>query len=414
MTSQVPRDCHNTVAEQPQCSNPGAGGRWSRVWSAAVAVGSVLAALGAVHASINARLLRTPTVPAATPSARIAILIPVRNEALRIGACLRAVELLSGADIAEVLVMDDGSDDGTPAVLRAIADHWAGPPLRLLTASPVPPGWLGKPAACAQLAEAARADCEVLVFLDADVRLECDSVAASVALLRDLGLDLVSPYPRQEAGTLSERLVQPLLQWSWLTFLPLRLAERTSRASLGAANGQFLLVDRAAYDRAGGHTAVRGEILDDLALLRAIKAVGGHGTVVDGTQMATCRMYDSGADLRDGYRKSLWSALGRPAGAAATLSMLIVAYVVPAVAAVLGSRVGAVGYAAGVVGRIVTARRTGGRAWPDAAAHPASILQLAVLTAQSLARHRRGTLRWRGRTLPGRTLQGSALQGSGK
>lgn len=297
--------------------------------------------------------------------------------------------------------MDDSSDDGTAAVVQAIAADWAGPPLRLMAASAVPAGWLGKSAACAQLAAAADPRCDVLVFLDADVRLEPGAVAASVALMRALRLDLVCPYPRQEAVGLVERLAQPLLQWSWLTFLPLRVAERSGLPSLGAANGQLLVVDRAAYRRAGGHEAVRSEVLEDLALLRAIKAVGGHGTVVDGTRLATCRMYSSGLDLRDGYRKSLWSAFGGPLRAAATMAVLIAAYVLPPVAALRGSRIGAAGYLAAVAGRVLAARRTGGRAWPDAAAHPVSILQLAVLTAQSVARHRRGALRWRGRALPG-------------
>ncbi len=74
-------------------------------------------------------------------------------------------------------------------------------------------------------------------------------------LLDEAGLDLVSPYPRQEAPG-ATRLVQPLLQWSWLTFLPLRLAERSPRPSLSAANGQLLAVRRDAYDRVGGHAAV--------------------------------------------------------------------------------------------------------------------------------------------------------------
>src|SRR5262249_61994818 len=78
------------------------------------------------------------------------------------------------------------------------------------------------------------------------------AVAPACALLPRPGLVLASPSPRQVAGTLSERLVQPLLQWSILTFVPLRLAERTHRPSLAAANGQFLTVRRAAYCRAAG------------------------------------------------------------------------------------------------------------------------------------------------------------------
>ncbi len=81
--------------------------------------------------------------------------------------------------------------------------------------------------------------------------------------------------------------MQPLLQWSWLTFVPLRLAESARRPSLAVGNGQFLVVRRAAYARAGGHAAVRGEVVDDVALARAVTAAGGRVAVVDGTDWAT-------------------------------------------------------------------------------------------------------------------------------
>jgi len=112
-------------------------------------------------------------------------------------------------------------------------------------------------------------------------------------------------------------------------------------------------------------------------------------------------MYDGWPALRDGYGKSLWSAFGGPAGTVATLAGLGVAYVVPAGAALCGSRLGAVGYAAGVAGRVIAARRTGGRVWPDSLAHPASVVTLAWLGGRSLLGRRRGTLAWKGRLIPG-------------
>jgi hypothetical protein len=268
----------------------------------------------------------------------------------------------------------------------------------VLTGTPLPPGWLGKPYACQQLADAADPASDVLVFLDADVRLGPGAIPATVGLLADL--DLVSPYPRQLAVSPAERLVQPLLQWSWLTFLPLRLAERSGRESLSAANGQLLAVRRAAYDRAGGHAAVRAEVVEDVALLRAVKRAGGRGGVADGTALADCRMYGGWPALRDGYTKSLWSAFGSPAGAVAVAGLLGLAYLVPPLAALAGSRIGLAGYAAGVTGRVVTARRTGGRTWPDALAHPVSVALFTGLTARSLRHHRAGKLSWKGRQLP--------------
>ena len=108
-------------------------------------------------------------------------------------------------------------------------------------------------------------------------------------------------------------------------------------------------------------------------------------------------MYRSWSELVDGYTKSLWAAFGSPGGAVAVLALLGAVYVVPAVAALTGSVAGIAGYLAGVVGRIVAARATGGRAVPDAFAHPVSVVLFATLVVRSYARRRRGTSTWKGR-----------------
>jgi len=209
--------------------------------------------------------------------------------------------------------------------------------------------------------------------------------------------DVVSPYPRQLAGSSPERLVQPLLAWSWLTTLPLRLAERSPRPSLSAANGQLLALDAEAYAAIGGHGAVRDAVLDDLALVRAVKRSGRRALVADGSSIAACRMYDGWSSLRDGYTKSLWSAFGSAPAAAAVVGALWLAYVVPPLGALRGSRIGVLGYVGGVAGRVVTGRRVGARVWPDALAHPVSVLVFGWLTGASYVGRRRGTLVWKGR-----------------
>jgi glycosyltransferase involved in cell wall biosynthesis len=334
---------------------------------------------------------------------RVSVLLPARNEAHRLESCLRSLLAQTGVPRLEIIFLDDGSTDGTAALARAIAE--GDPRVRVIAGVPPLRGWLGKPHACQQLAEHAHAESAVLVFVDADVVLAPHAVAATIELLEDTGLDLVSPYPRQDATTPAERLVQPLLQWSWLTFLPLRLAERSSRESLSAANGQVLAIRRDMYEQIGGHGSVRLDVLDDIGLLRAVKRAGGRGGVVDGTELARCRMYNGWTELRDGYTKSLWAAFGSPAGAAAAIGTLAVVYVLPAVAALRGSRLGLAGYAAGVAGRVIAGRATGGLVWPDALAHPASVLALAWLTVRSWQGRRRGALQWKGRpvTGPGRS-----------
>ncbi|MRJ75423.1 glycosyltransferase [Aeromicrobium sp. SMF47] len=363
----------------------------------AVRAGTALSLASLALVLRNLRTLRVPDEEGTPTREHVAVLLPVRDEADVVIACLRS--LLRSADRCEgpvdVLVLDDGSTDATADLVRSVAA--ADPRVTLLTGAPLPQGWLGKPWACHQLAEAAPERASVLVLVDADVTVAATCLPATVGLLRSARLDLVCPYPRQLAVTWSERLVQPLLQWSWMSTLPLRLAERSPRPSLGAANGQLLCVDAAAYRRAGGHAAVRHEVLEDIALLRAVKASGGRGVVADGSSVATCRMYDGWPALRDGYAKSLWSAFGSRPGAAVVAGGLALAYVVPPAAALRGSRTGLLGYLAAVAGRALVARRTRGRTTPDVWLHPLSVLLLDGLLVDSFRRRARGDLRWKGR-----------------
>ena len=358
------------------------------------AVGSVAAA---VHTVVNARLMRVPPANPAECVEPVSVLVPARDEAHRIAPTIRSLLAQRGVPDLEVVVLDDGSSDGTADVVRRVAG--GDERLRVVTGDEPPAGLPGKPHACAQLAALARG--RVLVFVDADVVLEPHAVAAAVDLLRGNGLDIVSPFPRQLADGAATRLVQPLLQWSWLVFLPLRLAERSPRPSLSAANGQFLVVDTAAYHRSGGFAGVATAVLDDLALMRAVKRSGGRGVVVDGSTVAACRMYEDWAQVRQGYEKSLWSATGHPVAAVAVAAVFAWLYVLPPVAALAGSRAGAIGYAAGVLSRVVAARHTGGRAWPDALAHPVSVGALLTLLARSWRARRTGRLQWKGRSLRG-------------
>jgi hypothetical protein len=347
-----------------------------------VAVCSGLAIVVAVHVVVNARLLRR--LPRVGADASVAVLLPVRNEAHRVEPCLRALGALDGDP--EVLVLDDGSTDGTGDLVR-------GHGLRVLDGAPLPAGWLGKPHACHQLAAATDAD--VLVFVDADVVLAPDAVTRAVAALD--GFDLLTPYPRIVADGLGQRLVQPLLQWSWLAFLPLRAMERSRRPSLAAAGGQFLVVRRGAYLAAGGHAGVRGKVLEDVELARAVKRAGGRIALADGSAVATCRMYDSWPELVDGYTKSLWASFGSVVGAAGVVALLGALFLVPVVGIFFAPFYAFFGYAAGVVSRIAAARATGGRAWPDALGHPVSVLLFGWLVARSFRRRRSVT--WKGRAV---------------
>jgi len=367
------------------------------------AVWLVTATIGAltVHTAVNAMLLRRPSPSVSTVDFVVSVLVPLRDEAHRAPPCLRALLAQRGVPRLEIVVLDDGSTDGTADVVREVAG--GDPRLRLFTGTPPPPDWLGKPHACHQLAARADPAARVLIFVDADVVLQPGAVAAAVGLLR--GFELITPYPRIVAETPGERLVQPLLQWSWLTFLPLRAMERSRRPSLVAAGGQFLVATRAGYERAGGHAAVRDRVLEDIELARAVKRSGGRVALADGSGIASCRMYETWRDLTSGYTKSLWASFPSPVSAAAVVLMLLLIYAAPPLLAVVGAAVaawawtwvGATAYVLGVISRVISGRATGARVWPDALAHPVSVAVLGWLVARSYRLHRRGGLTWKGR-----------------
>ncbi|MEY4137498.1 MAG: hypothetical protein RL205_1626 [Actinomycetota bacterium] len=354
----------------------------------------------AAHAAVNLRQIpRLRSAPAPQVSERVSILIPARNEAHRIGPVIESALLQQGTPDLEIIVLDDGSCDGTAEVVRRIAGD--DPRVRIVEEPDAPPpsGWLGKPWACHRLSELATG--EILVFIDADVLLEPWAVNSAVTFLRESALELVSPYPRQVAQTVAERITQPLVNWSWITTLPMSLA-RTRSAAFCAAIGQFLVVDAQAYRTSGGHEPVRGFVVEDVEVLRSMKRAGYSGIPVIGGEIASCRMYDGAREVYEGYSKSLWSVFGSLPGAVGGISAMALIYVIPPMIAVssrdrVARRWGALGYAAGTAGRVLTASATDERIIPDSLAQPISIGAFAAMTTASLIRRRWGTLSWKGR-----------------
>ncbi len=366
------------------------------------ALGALTAVAVAAHTIYNLRITRRITPRPVSVHEPVSILIPARNEADRLAPTLQGALAQQGLDNVEICVLDDGSTDTTAAIVREFAH--GDPRLRLLDGGtePVPAGWLGKPWACHRLAQQAKGS--VLIFIDADVQLHPQAIASTITDMRTGKLALLSPYPRQLANGVMERLTQPLVVWLWLSHLPVKLTETRPYPSLAAANGQFIVVDTHAYRVSGGHASVASEVIEDVALLRSLKRHGFRGVPADGSAVSECRMYDGAEQVYRGYTKSLWSAFGSEPGAIAVLGALLTAYVLPPMCLVAGrtrgTRIwGAIGYAAAVTGRVAIARHTRERIWPDALAHPISILTLCALTIASLASRRRGTLSWRGRAL---------------
>ena len=121
-----------------------------------------------------------------------------------------------------------------------------------------------------------------------------------------------------------------------MTTVPLGVAHSRQWASMSVANGQLLVFDARAYRQSGGHAAVRGEVIEDVALMRVVRRAGHRALTVDGSHIASCRMYCCATDLIDGYTKSAWAAFSGIAGSIAVNGLLLGVYVVPVIGAVFG------------------------------------------------------------------------------
>jgi hypothetical protein len=265
--------------------------------------GAVALALLALLLQDLRRLRATPALLPAQPppdAPLVSILIPARNEAATIGRCL-AGALAQACPRYEVIVVDDGSADATPQILAGLAAQHER--LQVLRGRPLPPGWAGKCNACQQAADAARG--EWLLFLDADTAPEPGLAAALVAHAERRGQDLLTIFPFLELGSFWERMVlPPFLALITAVFPPERQNAPDVRPAEVAANGQCILVRRAAYASIGGHGAVRGEVLEDMRLAQALRAAGYRTGTADGKAFLRVRMYTSGREVLAGLTKN--------------------------------------------------------------------------------------------------------------
>jgi chlorobactene glucosyltransferase len=232
----------------------------------------------------------------------VSVVVPARNEAHNIGMCLSSLTA-SRYPAFEVVVVDDGSEDGTGDIARAM-EPGAARRVTVVDGLPLPDGWLGKPWACAQGARAARGD--LLLFTDADTIHGPDLLGQAVAALEEDGAEVVTVAGRQLMESFWERLVQPqLFMVLIMRFFDIEEALRQGRWRDAIANGQFLLFRRDTYEALGGHGAVRGEIVEDLVLAQLLVRRGHRLSVRMAEGQLSTRMYRSLRQVVDGWSKNL-------------------------------------------------------------------------------------------------------------
>jgi chlorobactene glucosyltransferase len=288
-----------------------------------------LAALVLVERSLRATRgwLTVPPLRETPPLPTLSAVVPARDEERSIERCVRS--LLAQTIDVEVIVVDDRSRDATPGILERLRAEF--PQLRVVHGEPLPDGWVGKPWALAQGARVARG--AWLLFTDADTWHAPEACASTLAFARARGVDALSLWTFQELGTFAERAVLPAI-------LGMVLLAGGSFAEMNdpydplhaLANGQYILVERRAYDALGGHTALRGELVDDVEFARRVKSDGRYRiALADGAAFVRVRMYHSFGEIWAGFTKNIYAgAKGKVMLLAAAAFWLALLSVVPA------------------------------------------------------------------------------------
>jgi chlorobactene glucosyltransferase len=349
---------------------------------------TVIAGILLVNLPLFPLLGRGKTWSGAWP--RVSVLVPARDEAAVIGETVRTLATQDYPDL-EVIVLDDHSTDGTGDLARAASDK-----VVVLRGADLPDDWAGKNWACHQMAQAATGD--ILVFTDADVRWQPGAVRALVAQMLTSRADLLTVWPTQTTVTWAERLVVPLMALVVMAYLPIWGVHYVRSFIFGAANGQCMAWRRDAYQQAGGHQAVRDNVLEDVTQARIVKGLGLRLRMADGAGWIGCRMYENWATVRLGYAKNILAGYGGvvPLLVATVFHWLI--FLFPWVWLMFGGGVQALALVAlGLTLRALTAGWTRQRI-ADALLMPVSAVLMTIIAAQALIWHwRYGGPMWKGR-----------------
>lgn len=269
--------------------------------------------------------LNIPPVKIGSP--KVSILVPARDEVRNIGACLDSL-LNQDYSNYEIMVLDDHSSDGTAEILRAY--ELAHPRITAFTGAPLPAGWLGKHFACHQLSE--KADGDYFLFTDADTVHDPKSVSWAMTNLLHHEADFLSAYPRQKIGSLGEATIVPGMYLVTSFFLPVWLFLRSRSPFLSFAIGQFVMLRSSVFRAVGGYERIRDCLVDDISLVRNVKAAGFRTLFLDGKDFVTCRMYHGYREAFRGFVKSLYAALDKsPVRLLATFVLMMAAIILPLV-----------------------------------------------------------------------------------
>ncbi len=262
--------------------------------------------ISAVWLYRTARLLKTlrrmhtlRPAPAPLSAPKVSIIVPAKNEEKNIGECITRLLDQDYPDF-EIIVVNDNSTDGTAAWLEDLMKRAPAGRLKVVHGTPTPPGWTGKNFAVQ--AAPPQASGTWFLFTDADTRHEKHGLSTSMAFVREHGLSLLTLTPRCLTHSPPEHMIQPTAMGLVGLWFPIEEVN-DPKSSMTFGNGQYLLMERMFYEKIGGHESVRGEYLEDFAIMRKAKQSGVPAMWAQGPEVYGTRMYDSWAGMWRGWRR---------------------------------------------------------------------------------------------------------------
>tara|TARA_Y200000002_G_C22651105_1_gene651368 strand:- start:89 stop:1273 length:1185 start_codon:yes stop_codon:yes gene_type:complete len=231
--------------------------------------------------------------------ALVSVLIPARNEEINIKRCLYSLIDQSYKNL-EIIVLDDDSDDQTYDVVKNISKNYES--IKLVKGEAKTIGWTGKNWACNQLSKYANGD--FLLFVDADTKLQKNTIAETVNEMNNNDIDLISLFPNRITNTVIDKIISVTIGWFIFSCLPIIFSNKNPIFS--SAFGQFLLFRKGAYFSIGGHESIKDKILDDFELGRLITKKGYNLNVLDGTERISTFSYSTEKEALEGLSKSIF------------------------------------------------------------------------------------------------------------
>lgn len=258
-----------------------------------------------IVAIINSVTVQRPTPGICNFNGLVSVLIPARNEESNIANLLSDLQNQDYQDI-EIIVFNDLSTDRTEEIVTQFAKTDSR--IRLVNSKGLAQGWLGKNYACHSLSKMAKG--EYLLFLDADVRVKGGIIINSIDLAEKHKTGLLSIFPKQKMDSLGEYLTVPLMNYILLTLLPLVLVLKSKFSSMAAANGQFMLFERAKYFETLPHKRFKNNKVEDIEIARYFKQQNIPVVCTLGDETIECRMYNGLNEAVNGFSKNVVNFFG--------------------------------------------------------------------------------------------------------